>query len=58
MTTIKSCKSLFTQDMILQTHPIQKTPTVAWEALPADFILPKDPVENIQEPRLAAALTQ
>jgi hypothetical protein len=42
--------------MILQTHPIQKTPTVAWEALPADFILPKDPVENIQEPRLAAAL--
>jgi|UPI0001956FA6 hypothetical protein len=44
--------------MILQTHPIQKTPTVAWEALPADCILPKDPVENIQEPRLAAALTQ
>lgn len=36
----------------------QKTePTVTWTALPADFILPDDPVENIQQPTLAAALT-
>ncbi|MGB7488079.1 MAG: Uma2 family endonuclease [Phormidesmis sp.] len=32
-------------------------PTVAWEALPDDFVLPDDPVENIQQPSLAAALT-
>jgi hypothetical protein len=25
--------------------------------LPADFVLPDDPVENIQQPLLAAALT-
>ncbi|MEA5579289.1 Uma2 family endonuclease [Anabaena sp. UHCC 0451] len=43
--------------MILQTQPIQKTPIVTWEALPSDFILPDDPVENIQQPPLAAALT-
>ncbi|AFZ24291.1 hypothetical protein Cylst_2048 [Cylindrospermum stagnale PCC 7417] len=43
--------------MVLQTHPIQKEPIVTWEALPADFILPDDPVENIQQPPLAAALT-
>jgi hypothetical protein len=43
--------------MILQIHPIQKTPTITWEALPSDFILPDDPVENIQQPTLAAALT-
>jgi Uma2 family endonuclease len=35
----------------------QPTPTVDWEALPADFKLPDDPVENIQQPLLAAALT-
>ncbi|MBD2148394.1 Uma2 family endonuclease [Sphaerospermopsis sp. FACHB-1194] len=43
--------------MILQTHPTQKTPIVTWEPLPTDFILPDDPVENIQQPPLAAALT-
>jgi len=32
-------------------------PTVTWEALPDDFVLPDDPVENIQQPSLAAALT-
>ncbi|MFS0517248.1 hypothetical protein ACEYW6_21375 [Nostoc sp. UIC 10607] len=37
--------------------PIQKEPIVTWEALPADFILPDDPVENIQQPAIAAALT-
>jgi hypothetical protein len=33
------------------------TPTIAWEPLPADFVLPDDPVETIQQPFLAAALT-
>jgi Uma2 family endonuclease len=35
----------------------QSSPTVTWEALPADFKLPDDPVEHIQQPLLAAALT-
>ncbi|NER50273.1 MAG: hypothetical protein F6J92_27085 [Symploca sp. SIO1A3] len=43
--------------MILQVHPNKQETTVAWEALPADFVLPDDPVENIQQPLLAAALT-
>ncbi|MDJ0733788.1 MAG: Uma2 family endonuclease [Nostocaceae cyanobacterium] len=43
--------------MVLQTHPVQIQPNVTWEALPADFVLPDDPVENIQQPPLAAALT-
>jgi Uma2 family endonuclease len=32
-------------------------PVVTWEALPDDFVLPDDPVENLQQPALAAALT-
>ncbi|MEL6814653.1 MAG: Uma2 family endonuclease [Cyanobacteria bacterium J06598_3] len=32
-------------------------PVVTWEPLPDDFVLPDDPVENIQQPPLAAALT-
>lgn len=38
-------------------QPIQSGPTIAWEALPADYRLPDDPVENLQQPILAAALT-
>ncbi|NEP16205.1 MAG: hypothetical protein F6J97_04790 [Leptolyngbya sp. SIO4C1] len=30
---------------------------IAWDSLPADFVLPDDPVENIQQPLLAAALS-
>jgi Uma2 family endonuclease len=37
--------------------PSIQTPTVTWEILPADYVLPDDPVENIQQPILAAALT-
>ena len=33
-------------------------PEVIWEKLPADFILPDDPVESIAQPLLAAALTE
>ena len=36
------------------THPRLE---ITWEPLPADFVLPDDPVENIQQPFLAAALT-
>jgi Uma2 family endonuclease len=43
--------------MVLQIASIKTEPTVTWEALPADFVLPDDPVENIQQPPLAAALT-
>lgn len=31
---------------------------VAWEKLPNDFVLPNDPVDNIHQPALAAALTE
>ncbi|MGF1491730.1 MAG: Uma2 family endonuclease [Microcoleaceae cyanobacterium] len=43
--------------MVLQVRPQQKSPTVTWEALPADFVLPDVPVENIQQPTQAASLT-
>jgi Putative restriction endonuclease len=32
-------------------------PVITWEKLPADFILPDDPVDNIHQPSIAAALT-
>ncbi|MGF1521359.1 MAG: Uma2 family endonuclease [Leptolyngbyaceae cyanobacterium] len=32
-------------------------PVVTWEKLPDDYILPDDPVENVEQPFLAAALT-
>jgi hypothetical protein len=31
---------------------------VVWEKLPDDFVLPDDPVDNINQPALAAALTE
>lgn len=43
--------------MVLQIPSIKIEPTITWSALPADFVLPDDPVENIQQPLLAAALT-
>ena len=52
--------------MVQQLQPTQtnkpnkltrKKLDVTWEALPEDFVLPDDPVENIQQPPLAAALT-
>jgi Uma2 family endonuclease len=42
---------------------VAKSPTtrpgleITWDLLPKDFVLPDDPVENIQQPFLAAALT-
>lgn len=44
--------------MILQTpSPRAPHPTITWEALPHSYVLPDDPVENLQQPLLAAALT-
>lgn len=46
--------------MVLHTshHPsAQSAPTVNWNVLPAGYKLPDDPVENVQQPLLAAALT-
>lgn len=31
---------------------------VSWEKLPDDFLLPDEPVDNINQPSLAAALTE
>ncbi|MGB0562620.1 MAG: Uma2 family endonuclease [Spirulinaceae cyanobacterium] len=33
-------------------------PLITWEKLPEDFLLPDDPVDNINQPALAAALTE
>lgn len=43
--------------MVSHIQPRQTEPTVTWEPLPTDVVLPDDPVENIQQPPLAAALT-
>lgn len=43
--------------MVLQIPRDRQVPSITWELLPEDFILPDDPVENIQQPTLAAALT-
>jgi len=43
--------------MVLQAQPVQPKQAITWEPLPGDFVLPDDPVENIQQPLLAAALT-
>jgi Uma2 family endonuclease len=43
--------------MVLSTPLARTEPSITWEPLPDDFVLPDDPVENIQQPPLAAALT-
>lgn len=43
--------------MVLQIPSTKTEPIVTWEALPDDYVLPDDPVENNQQPALAAALT-
>jgi Uma2 family endonuclease len=44
--------------MVLQSTrpPAPKSPIVTWDILPDTYVLPDDPVENIQQPRLAAGL--
>lgn len=44
--------------VIARPLPPQTRPqTIAWEKLPDDFKLPDDPVDNVNQPALAAALT-
>ena len=43
--------------MVLSSPLPTSSPQVTWQELPADFVLPDDPVENLQQPALAAALT-
>ena len=38
-------------------HTQSQSLTIEWEKLPVDFILPNDPVDNMTQPALAAALT-
>lgn len=38
------------------TQPL--IPQISWEKLPPDYVLPDDPVDNILQPLLAAALTE
>ena len=42
---------------MLAQPPVSKL-SISWPILPEDFILPDDPVENIDQPPLAAALKQ
>ena len=41
-----------------QSLELHREPIILWEKLPEDFILPEEPVENICQPLLAAALTE
>ncbi len=40
-----------------RSQPRIMVPVITWEKLPADFILPDDPVDNINQPTIAAGLT-
>jgi hypothetical protein len=53
----KSCKiqpSFVVVAMIATTYPYN----VTWELLPEDFVLDDEPVDNVNQPSLAAALTE
>jgi hypothetical protein len=42
----------------IQVHPSNPIPTITWEKLPDDFILPDEPVESNLQPLLASALRE
>ncbi|QQE66517.1 hypothetical protein GFS31_32150 [Leptolyngbya sp. BL0902] len=42
----------------VQRRPLTPPPPITWEPLPADFLLPDDPVDNALQPLLAAALRE
>ena len=44
--------------MVTSTLQVHQNLEIRWEKLPEDLILPDDPVENILQPFLAAALTE
>jgi Uma2 family endonuclease len=41
-----------------RTSELKKEPIIVWEKLPEDFLISDEPVENICQPLLAAALTE
>jgi hypothetical protein len=43
---------------IAPSQPITHSPMITWDPLPQDFVLPDDPVDNISQPLLAAALRE
>lgn len=43
--------------MVTQIPAYRLPLNITWDPLPADFVLPDDPVENIHQPFLASALT-
>lgn len=43
--------------MVAQLPTTRPQLDITWDLLPKDFVLPDDPAENIQQPFLAAALT-
>jgi Putative restriction endonuclease len=43
---------------IAKVDPVGSCPIITWEKLPADFILPDDPVDNIHQPSISASLTE
>jgi hypothetical protein len=44
--------------MVLHVSPLVYAPVITWEKLPDNFVLPDNPVDNIHQPLLAAALTE
>jgi Putative restriction endonuclease len=44
--------------IIIQSPKTRSAPSVTWEKLPADFVLPDEPVESNLQPLLAAALRE
>ncbi|NJR70895.1 MAG: Uma2 family endonuclease [Synechococcales cyanobacterium CRU_2_2] len=52
---------------VAQAHPTpatpapeiqEKLPVITWEKLPETYVLPDDPVDNVYQPAIAAALTE
>ncbi|MBE9118037.1 hypothetical protein IQ249_19250 [Lusitaniella coriacea LEGE 07157] len=43
--------------MVAQLQSPKPKLAVTWDVLPPHYVLPDDPVENIQQPWLAAALS-
>ena len=43
---------------MVQVIDTRNNPNIVWEKLPDDYILPDEPVDNITQPLLAAALTE
>ena len=61
-----SCSHLIENNYILEFNPLfvfpmvvsDSTTKITWELLPEDFVLDNEPVDNVNQPSLAAALTE